>query len=200
VPRPKKRQESQRRPSPVQFRLESDLGQLVDTFAVRHSLSTNEAAKAMIALCVSELDCRYYELLRQLADAVGGSTPFVRACLHVQAALEGARRASGNPMQSDTDRGPFIVSTVQDALAAKGIQVQTPGMWFTPSGERPHQPERRDPHPDPFSRKRRIIRHKVFSDEAARSQSTGEGGQAGLVDDPGVPTTTEQHQSQPQRP
>src|SRR5690349_6783004 len=105
--RPQK-QADRKREAPIQFRPGSELGQLVGTFASRHGLQTPEACRALVCLSVTEMDARYFPLVRQLADTIGGENAFVRACVRVHTALEGARRATGHPIQQDPDRAYFI--------------------------------------------------------------------------------------------
>jgi hypothetical protein len=99
-------------------------------FAADHGLQVNEACKVLVALAVTALDARYYGLMRQLADVMGGANAFVRACVHVHAALAGARRATGRPLLREAERLPHIVATIEAALAENGLAVQTRGLWF----------------------------------------------------------------------
>lgn len=132
--RPRKREKGAKRESPVQFRLESDLGRLVHGFAQRHGLSANDAAKSLIALAVVTLDCRYYGLVRQMADVIGGSKPFVSACLRVNAALEGAAVATSRPSIPEDARPGFILRVAQGVLAEQGKSVDTSGLDFLMGG------------------------------------------------------------------
>ena len=117
---------------PWQFRPSPDLRELVGQFAVSNQLGPNEACKVLVALAMSELDYRHFGLIRQLAEALGGPDAFVRACTHIRSALEGARRATRNPIQVDPKHAVFIIETVQESLAAKGIQIQMRCLLFRP--------------------------------------------------------------------
>src|SRR5947209_13110579 len=89
----------QKQNPPLQFRPGTELEELVATFADEHHLSPNEASKALVALAVTEMDRRFYPLIRRMAAAMGEPNAFVRACAHVRIALEGARLATARPMQ-----------------------------------------------------------------------------------------------------
>jgi hypothetical protein len=130
-----------RQDSPLQFRAGPELGRLVAAFAARHGLEANEACKSLVGLAVVELDCRFYGLLAQLAQALGGANAFVRACTHVQAALAGAGRVRGRPLQFDPERALFILQTVREEVAAAGAAVDEAGLWFLPE-ESPQEPAR----------------------------------------------------------
>jgi len=166
MPRPRKSDKPAKRESPVQFRLESDLGRLVGGFAERHGLGVNEAAKSLIALCVVSLDCRYYGLVRQLADELGGSNPFVQAYLRVNASMEGAAMATGRPVIPDAARPGFVLRVVEGVLTGRGKPVKTDGLWFVegnslpPPGEGavPEGSEEEKTVIDRSVRKRRTIR------------------------------------------
>jgi hypothetical protein len=95
------------------------------------------------------MDCRFFGLMHQMADALGGANAFARACIQVNTALEGARRATCKPMQLDPDRVAFIWQTVAGFLAAKGLQVQAQGPWFQSAPEEPAEEEQffRQPMP-----------------------------------------------------
>jgi hypothetical protein len=138
--RPRKHEKGAKRESPVQFRLESDLGRLVHGFAQRHGLGANEAAKSLIALAVVTLDCRYYGLVRQMADAIGGAKPFVSACLRVNASLEGAAVATNQPFIPEDTRRGFILRVAQGVLAEQGKSVDTTGLDFLTGGTATAEP------------------------------------------------------------
>lgn len=137
MPRPRKHAKDAKRESPVQFRLESDLGRLVRGFAERHKLGMNEAAKALIALSVVALDCRYYGLLRQMADSIGGSNPFVSACLRVNASLEGAAMVMQQSCVPEAERPGYILRVADAVLAGQGKRVDTSELGFM-TGNRIH--------------------------------------------------------------
>jgi hypothetical protein len=128
--RPRKHDKPPKRESPVQFRMEGDLGRLVCGFAERNGLGVNEAAKSLIALSAAALDCRYYGLVRQLADTLGGSNPFVQACLRVNASLEGAAMATGRPFLPEAERPAFVLRVVEGVLSDRGVSVRTDVLWF----------------------------------------------------------------------
>ncbi len=129
--RPKK-QRTQKRETPVQFRPGSELGHLVATFAALHSLQLPEACRSLIALAVSAMDIRFFSLVHQMAEALDGENAFTRACVHINTALEGARRATGNPMQADPERALFIVETVRSFLRDRGLAVREEDLCFLP--------------------------------------------------------------------
>jgi hypothetical protein len=110
--------------------MEGDLGRLVRGFAERHELGVNEAAKSLIALAVVTLDCRYYGLVSQLADTLGGSNPFVQACLRVNASLEGAAVATSRPFIPEQERPDLVLRVVESVLAGQGRTANTEGLWF----------------------------------------------------------------------
>lgn len=127
---PRKDSTPPKRESPVQFRMEGDLGRLVRGFAERHELGVNEAAKSLIALAVVTLDCRYFGLVSQLADTLGGSNPFVQACLRVNASLEGAAVATSRPFIPEQERPDLVLRVVEAVLAGQGRTAKTEGLWF----------------------------------------------------------------------
>lgn len=138
--RPRKHETPPKREPPVQFRMEGDLGRLVRGFAEGHGLGVNEAAKSLIALAVVALDCRYYGLVRQLADALGGANAFVQACLRVNASLDGAAMATGRPFLPEGDRPDFVLRVVEGVLAGRGKSVRTEGLWFLAGATNPERP------------------------------------------------------------
>jgi hypothetical protein len=129
-----RKQDTPRRDAPIQFRPSSELGQLITGFAEKHRLDVSESCKCLLALAVTSMDCRFYDLVRQMADAMGGTSPFARSCIHVHTALAGAERRA--PFQDDSERALFILQTVRDNLATKGLQVREAGLWFLPPQEK----------------------------------------------------------------
>lgn len=163
----RKAEKESRRESPIQFRPGSELGHLIDSFASGHGLSVAEACRVLIALAVTEMDCRYFELIHQMGKAIGGESGFVRACVHVHTALAGARRMSNLPLQVDPERSLFIERTVHDFLAARGLQGQARGLWFVPEREQEQTKEVPEPtmpssssnkKPNPGTKKKKTIR------------------------------------------
>src|SRR6202035_434789 len=102
-----------------------ELEELVQKFAEQQDLQVNEACKALVALAVTAMDVRYYGLISQMAEKMGGVNAFVRACARVHVALEGAMLATGRPLEDEPERSLFILKVVRDFLAARDIQVQT---------------------------------------------------------------------------
>jgi hypothetical protein len=136
---PMKRQSKQGAPgrdAPIQFRPSSELGQFITGFAEKHRLDVSESCKCLLALAATSMDCRFYDLVRQMADAMGGTSPFVRSCVHVHTALAGAERLRRAPFQDDSERALFILQTVRDYLATKGLQAREEGLWFLPPREK----------------------------------------------------------------
>lgn len=134
----KSAEKSPRQEPPLQFRAGPDLAPLIHGFASEHRVTANEASKALAALALAELDCRYFSLVRQLGDALGGSVnSFVRACLDVRSALRGAAVSRGRPLCSEPERSVFIASFIRDFLAARGVELQTDDLWFMPVSEGP---------------------------------------------------------------
>jgi hypothetical protein len=123
----------QKREAPTQFRAESELGELVGSFAIEHGLASNSACKALVGLAAAEMDRRFYTLVLQLASAMGGTSAFSRACSHIHTALTAARRATGSPLQAEPERPLFIFSTVAAYLAIRGLDVDRQGLWFLPA-------------------------------------------------------------------
>src|SRR5438094_4402929 len=117
-----------RRESALQLRPGPDLGRLLDEFAAAHNRSRNDACKELLSLAVTDLDRRYYTLLRQMADAMGGVHAFPRACVHVQNALAGAALATGNTCWPEPERLRLILEVVTAFLASRGIQAQVEGL------------------------------------------------------------------------
>jgi hypothetical protein len=121
-----------RRESPIQFRPGSDLGHRVTQFSATHGLADAEACRNLIALAVSEMDCRYYPLVRQFADGMGAGMDFVRACIHIKAMIDGAALAAGPVVWSERDRAQFILKIVTKGLAERGVSVNTADLPFPP--------------------------------------------------------------------
>jgi hypothetical protein len=111
----------------------------------------------LVALAVTEMDCRHYLLLRRMSEALGGEQAFLRSCVHVHTALEGAQRA-GNPLQTDPERASFIVRTVQDFLAARNLQLQPEDVLF-PVVPQPNEVPEPQPAEQSGERPRRRIRN-----------------------------------------
>jgi hypothetical protein len=137
-----KKDESPKREPPVQLRTGPDLGRLLYEFSSRHNLQLNDACKRLVALALTELDCRFYDLVNQLAHAMGGSNAFVHACTHLQAALAGAGRLRGQPIRFDPERAVFVLQTIREFLSDRGLQVDESGLWFVAEQkEGPSPPE-----------------------------------------------------------
>lgn len=121
---------------PLQFRPGVELERLVTDFAAPQRLEPNEACKVLVALAVTGLDGRYYPLMRQLAEAMGGDTnAFTHACVHVKTAVDGAALALGKPLHAEPERSRFILKVVVEFLSGKGMVAQTEGLWFLPAEE-----------------------------------------------------------------
>ena len=129
---------------PLQFRPGVELERLVGSFASEHGLQPNEACKCLIALAITSMDVRYYALMNQLAETMGGANAFVRACLHVRTSLDGAVLAMGRSLLLEPERSLFILRVVRELLTAKGLEVQTEGLWFLPQEEMA-QPQAEEP-------------------------------------------------------
>ncbi len=170
----------QRQGPPLQFRPGPELGRLIDAFASEHALQPNEACKVLVSLAVNELDCRYYQLLRRLAEVMGGGGAFPQACSYVRASLEGARRFSGQPLQLDPDRAAFIVRTVREEVERKGHQVAEVSLWFLP--EAPQVPaEPIGPGQQPKAEPRRRVDGNVAKKIAAKQAGAGEDEEEGTT-------------------
>ncbi len=160
---------------PLQFRPGAELERLVVDFAARHHIESNEACKALVALAVTGLDARYYGLMRQLADALGGTNAFIRACVRVDTALHAARRASGRLMQLDPERALFIQDTVREFLVDNGAEASQAVLAFLPdqrtTTEEQRQPARDQseavPRPGRHEKKKRTIR-KVDDEDSPK--------------------------------
>lgn len=151
------------REPPIQFRVGTEIRQLVRAFAAQHDLPLNEAAKYLVALAVTGLDFRHFGLVRQLAEATGGANAFFRSCIHILTALEGGALATGKPLQFEPERSRFILKVVRDFLSSRGREVQTPGLWF-PSEEEPLEQKEGQASTDASPR----IRRKLSARTAAQ--------------------------------
>ncbi len=132
MPQRRKKKAQPKQGPPVAFRPGSELEHLVGAFASKHQLGVHEAFKDLAALAIVGLDGRYFVFLNQMAAATGGVNAFVRACLHVHAALEGAARERGAPIQVDPERTRFILETVRDYLQSRGRQLEGECPWLMP--------------------------------------------------------------------
>jgi hypothetical protein len=83
----------------------------------------------LVTLALSGLDLRYYTLVEQLADAMGGLSPFVRACLYIKARLDGAVLVSRDFIKEPA-RSLFILKVVQEYLARHGRELPDMDLWF----------------------------------------------------------------------
>jgi hypothetical protein len=119
---------------PFQFRPGPDLEQAVTDFGRLCGLNANDACKVLVALAVTAMDLRFFPLVRPMAEALGGAHAFPRACVRISGALDGARRATGQPLQLDPERALFILGTVQDYLATKGLTMPEQDFWFLAGG------------------------------------------------------------------
>jgi hypothetical protein len=173
-----------KREPPIQIRPGPDLGRLLGDFAARYNVALNQACKCLVALALTELDCRFYPLLHQLAEAMGGADAFTRACTHVRAALEGGARARGAPLLYDPDRATFVVQTVRDFLTTRGMELQDHGLSFVPQEERlPQDQASPDAYFDQFKRKGRKVRRlaDAQSGPAEAADHEGDEEQAGAL-------------------
>lgn len=125
-----------------------------------HGLEPNEACKALAALAVTGMDCRYFNLVKQLADAMGGFNAFVRACIHVENMVGGATRADSR-YRIEPERSLFILQIISEFLSARGLAVQTEGLWFVPQAEEPQMRVRTGA----TTKVRRKVRAGVLKDE-----------------------------------
>jgi hypothetical protein len=113
----------------VQFRPVPALAQLVRSVAERHGLALNETYKNLAAMAVVGLDVRYFDLVAQMAAAMGGANAFVLACLQINATLNGAALA-GQPYELEPDRSLFLLKLVKDFLEGSGRQLPDLDLWF----------------------------------------------------------------------
>src|SRR5450631_3804865 len=88
---------------PWYFRPGPEIENMVESFAQEHGMQIMEACKAIVALAIPALDRRYYILIKQMADAMAGANAFVRSCVYIHSAMEGARLAMGKPIQADPE-------------------------------------------------------------------------------------------------
>lgn len=119
-----KKDQTPKREAPLQFRPGPDLDRLIGVFARRHSLQANEACRRLVALAVLDMDGRFYDVVAQMAEVLGGADAFTRACVYVHAALVGARTATGSALQHDPERARFIQQTVRHYLGQQGRQLR----------------------------------------------------------------------------
>jgi hypothetical protein len=145
----------------VQFRPVASLAQLVKPFADRQGLGLNEAFKDLASLAIVGLDVRYFDLVSQLAQAIGGTNAFSHGCLQLFSAMKGAALA-GRPLSGEPERSLFILSVVSDSLANKGLTVDTTGLWFLGqaalAGSSEGQPMAPEARTRSAAKKRRSIR------------------------------------------
>jgi hypothetical protein len=120
----------QQRPQ-FQYRGGADLDGRINSFAAEHGLHPNEACKVLTALAVMEMDGRFYKAIRRMSEAMGGPNAFVRSCVHVHTALQGARSVTGQPMQFDPQRVLFLLKIANDFLTERGLQLEAEDLWFT---------------------------------------------------------------------
>jgi hypothetical protein len=166
-----RRSKPPKREAPIQIRPGPDLGRLLAEFTSRYNLHLNEACKCLVALALTELDSRFYPLLHQLAEAMGGANAFVRACTHVRAALEGGARARGEPLLHDPGRAKFVVQTVRDFLTARGMVLHDHGLSFVPQEERlPQDEESEEDYYRRFKRMGRKVR-RLANDESGPTEA-----------------------------
>ncbi len=143
----KKARGGQKQGPPLQFRPGVELEQMLSAFAGEHDLPLNDACKFLVALAVAELDCRFFRLIKEMSQAMGGANAFPRSCDHIRISLEAARRATGMPLHLDPERAWFIRQTARDYIAARGLPVEGVGLWFLPeASERAVGEAQRDPH------------------------------------------------------
>jgi hypothetical protein len=186
----KKKREQQQGP-PIQFRPGVQLQQLVAAFAGQHGLATNDASKMLVALAAAELDSRFYSLVNQMAQAMGGLNAFVRSCDYIRISLEAGRRATGHPLELDPERASFIVRTVCDYVASKGLPVEGVRLAFLPVGEdlaasqHGQEPVHEDVGQQETQPARRIL-HKQVADQARRTLA--------VADQPETPEGTQSAQ------
>jgi hypothetical protein len=143
----------------VQFRPVPALSRMVKPLADSKGLALNEAYKNLAALAAVGLDVRYYDLVNQMAVAMGGVNAFVHACLKVYAALSGAAIA-GRPYTVEPERSLFILDVVKEAVVGNGRQLPHLDLWFLTDEEK--QPAAGAPQPASTkasaAKKRRTIR------------------------------------------
>lgn len=120
----KKGKGRQKQGPPVTFRPGPELEQLVTGFAAARRLRPNEVFKNLAALAVAGLDVRYFDLMSHMAGRMTGSNAFVRAALHVNAAVLGAVRSEGR-VRPDPERSVFVIGTVQEYVSNSGGTLPT---------------------------------------------------------------------------
>jgi hypothetical protein len=104
-------------------------------------LTAPEACRRLIALAVSDLDARYYPLVRQLADGLGWGADFARACVHLKAMLDGAILAAPTTASSELERSRFVLKVIKETLGQRGLPLNTQGTPFAapqPNTRRTH--------------------------------------------------------------
>jgi hypothetical protein len=115
---------------------------LIDDFAARVQLDPNEICKRLVALALTEMDARFYPLITEMAEAMGGANPFPRCCVHVQTALQTLLRLRKGTTVTEPERLWFVVDTARAYLAQKGLPLRSPCAWAsvteaTGGGEEP---------------------------------------------------------------
>jgi hypothetical protein len=79
--------------------------------------------RSLAALSLAEMDVRYYDLLAELAAAMAGPSPVVRAALRVYTALAAAVRVDSTILKEPRRTG-FIVETVGADITAAGLSLK----------------------------------------------------------------------------
>lgn len=113
----------------VQYRLGEDLEQPVLDFGRRWSLSDSEACRRLTALAVCGMDARYYPVVAELGQAMGGANGFLRACLHIQTVIQVAARIQCKLLADENQRARFIGAEVREFLKGKGVELKAKGPW-----------------------------------------------------------------------
>jgi hypothetical protein len=142
---------------PIQFRPGGSLAKLIGDFARENEIEPNDACKALVALAINELDCRFYKIVAMMAATLGGPNGFTDACMIIRAQLEGARRRSQDPLelQLDPSRAIFVQETVLDWLRRTGNPCEGFGLPFL---ECQQNANRQDAPPDgpPVKARKRV--------------------------------------------
>jgi hypothetical protein len=193
-----KRKHSPKQEPPIQFRPGVELQQLVLTFATEHDLSVNEACKYLAALAVTGLDCRYYDLMFQMAQAMGGPNAFVRCCARVLTALEGGVLATDKTQWLEPERSQFILRFIQKFVVDRGGKVRPEALWFLPEeASRPQAAERVEPTGRARRRKRvPAFAARVMEDIRQEERQAHEAREA-VADE--APSSSTGEEPQPQR-
>lgn len=169
MPRPKREGGPGYEPT-VQFRPPPTLAHLVRPFADRRGLALNEAYKDLAALAVVGLDVRYFDLVNQVALALGGANAFVQACLNIHSALKGAA-LKGQTLTLEPERSQFILKVVQDFVEDTGRQLAQLDLWF-PREKADEKARAEEPAPSrkksSAEKKKRTIRVDRDDDEAGQ--------------------------------